>query len=284
VFLSTSIGSDTARVVERNLSTNKERDIAKSDGVDAGEVVIHPTRHVVQAVGFARGKNEWTVVDPSIRADFDAIGKLSDSEFSIAGRDRADRTWLVAFNTDRGPIRYYAWNRADKKGTFLFAHRPKLQGLALGEMKPIVVHSRDGLDLNSYLTLPVGIGNKNLPMVLYVHGGPWARDSWGYEPTVQWLANRGYAVLQVNYRGSTGFGKKFLHAADRQWGKKMHDDLVDAVKWAVGQGIADPKRVAIYGGSYGGYAALAGATFTPDLFRCSVDIVGVANLFTWIKN
>ena len=150
-------------------------------------------------------------------------------------------------------------------------------------MTPISFFARDGLTVHGYLHLPKGKSGKDLPMVLNVHGGPWHRDTWGYEPEGQWLANRGYAVLQVNFRGSTGYGKEFLNAGDKEWGGKMHDDLVDAVQWAIDEGIADPKRVAIYGGSYGGYAALVGATFTPDLFKCAVDIVGPSNLITFIE-
>jgi dipeptidyl aminopeptidase/acylaminoacyl peptidase len=149
-------------------------------------------------------------------------------------------------------------------------------------MRPVVIPTRDGFKMNAYLTLPAGLTPKNLPMVLYPHGGPWARDIWSYNSTAQWLSNRGYAVLQPNFRGSTGYGKKFLHAGDKQWGLKMHDDLIDAVSWAVKQGYADPKRVAIMGGSYGGYATLAGLTFTPDTFACGVDIVGPSNLKTLI--
>jgi dipeptidyl aminopeptidase/acylaminoacyl peptidase len=283
-FLLSSIGGNTARVVDRSLSSAKERELARHDGLDADEVTIHPTRHVVQAVGFARGRHEWTVVDPSVKDDFAAIAKLSDGDFRIVNRDRADQTWLIEFTRDRGPIRYYAWDRVNKKGTFLFVHRSRLEGLELAEMRPVVIKARDGLELQSYLSLPVGVPGKNLPLVLLVHGGPWARDTWRYSSQVQWLANRGYAVLQVNYRGSTGFGKRFEHAADKQWGRAMQDDLVDAVKWAIGEGIADARRVAIVGWSYGGFAALAGATFTPDLFRCSIDGVGVANLITWVKN
>jgi dipeptidyl aminopeptidase/acylaminoacyl peptidase len=281
-FITSSIGNDTARVVERDIATGAEKVIASSAEVDAGNLVIHPIRHVVQAVAFAPGRSRWTVVDLSVKADFEGIEKLSDGDFSVVNRDKSDAHWLVAFTSDHGPIRYFAWDRAAKKGTFLFVHQPKLEGLQLAEMKPVVIKSRDGLSLNSYLTLPAGVAPRNLPLVLFVHGGPWARDTWGYSSSAQWFANRGYAVLQVNYRGSTGYGKKFLNAGNRQWGLKMHDDLIDAVDWAVQQGIADPKKVAIYGGSYGGYAALAGVTFTPETFACAVDIVGPSNLTTLV--
>jgi dipeptidyl aminopeptidase/acylaminoacyl peptidase len=281
-ILTSSIGNDTARVVEKNIATGAEKVLASSPEVDAGAVLIHPRRHVVEAVAFAPGRSSWTVVDPSVKADFEAIAKLSDGDFSLVNRDSADATWLVAFTSDRGPIRYYSWDRGAQKGTFLFVHQPKLEGLQLAEMKPVVITSRDGLKLNSYLTLPAGVPARGLPMVLYVHGGPWARDSWGYNSAAQWFANRGYAVLQVNYRASTGYGKKFLNAGNKQWGLKMHDDLIDAVEWAVREGVADPKKVAIYGGSYGGYAALAGVTFTPDTFACAVDIVGPSNLKTLV--
>jgi dipeptidyl aminopeptidase/acylaminoacyl peptidase len=239
-FLTSSVGNDTARVIQKNIATGAETVIAGSAEVDAGEVLIHPLEHVVQAVAFAPGRSTWTVVDPSVKGDFEAITKLSDGDFHVAGRDAKDATWLVAFTTDHGPIRYYAFDRAAHKGTFLFVHQPKLEGLALAEMKPVVIKSRDGLNLNSYLTLPVGVLPKNLPMVLFVHGGPWGRDTWGYDSSAQWIANRGYACLQVNFRASAGYGKKFLNAGNKQWGLKMHDDLIDAVDWAVNQGYADP--------------------------------------------
>jgi dipeptidyl aminopeptidase/acylaminoacyl peptidase len=282
--LISSIGSDTARVVERNLATNSEKIIAASPDVDAGNVIIRHRTHIVQAVSFAPGRTRWTVVDPSIQADFDAIAKLNDGDFILINRSDDDATWLLAFTSDRGPVRYYSWDRNAKKGTFLFAHQSKLDGLRLAEIKPVVIRSRDGLSLNSYLTLPVGVAPKNLPMVLLVHGGPWGRDFWGYNSVVQWLANRGYAILQVNFRGSTGYGKKLLYAGNKQWGLKMHEDLIDAVDWAVKQGYADPKRIAIMGGSYGGYAALAGATFTPEKFSCAIDIVAPSNLKTLISS
>jgi dipeptidyl aminopeptidase/acylaminoacyl peptidase len=284
VTIISSIGSDTARAVEKNLATGKEKVLASSPEADVSRAMTNPKTHVVEAIGFDAGRLTWTVVDPSIKGDFDAIGKLSEGVFTVPSRDLADATWLVAFNTDRGSPRYYSYDRAAKKGTFLFASQPKLEGLALSEMKPVAIKARDGLTLNGYLTLPSGVPAKGLPMVLYVHGGPWARDFWGYNPTAQWFANRGYSSLQVNYRGSVGYGKKFLSAGDRQWGLKMHDDLIDAVDWAIKQGIADPKKVAIYGGSYGGYAALAGVTFTPEKFACAVDIVGPSNLKTLIAS
>jgi dipeptidyl aminopeptidase/acylaminoacyl peptidase len=284
VYLKTSIGSDTARLVERNLATGAEKVLAVSPEVDAGNVLIHPKSHVVQAVSFAPGRATWKVLDPSVQADFDAIQKLHSGDFTIVNRTSKDDAWLVAFTSDRGPVTWYKWDRTAKKGTILFSAQPKLEGLALAEMKPVVIKSRDGLNLNSYLTLPVGVAPKNLPMVLFVHGGPWGRDTWGYSSYAQWFANRGYAVLQTNYRASTGYGKKFLNAGNRQWGLKMHDDLIDAVDWAIKQGIADPKKVAIMGGSYGGYAALAAVTFTPEKFACSVDIVGPSNLKTLIAS
>jgi dipeptidyl aminopeptidase/acylaminoacyl peptidase len=280
--LISSIGSDTARVIEKSLAGGGEKIVAASSEVDAGSVMVHPRTHVVEAVSFAPGRTTWTIVDPAVKPDFEGIARLHEGDFSVVNRDQRDANWLVAFTSDRGPVSYYSWNRSEKRGTFLFVHQPKLNGLQLAAMQPVVVQSRDGLALNGYLTLPVGVPAKNLPLVLFVHGGPWARDGWGYNPYAQWFANRGYACLQINFRGSTGYGKKFLNAGNKQWGLKMHDDLIDAVDWAIAKGYADPQKVAIMGGSYGGYAALAAVTFTPEKFACSVDIVGPSNLKTLI--
>src|SRR5438105_1257343 len=279
-YIESSIGSDTARVIQKDLATGTEKVIAHSDDVDAGIVMVNPNTRVIEAVSFEPGRREWQIIDPAVKADFEGISKLAEGDFTVGSRDQADKNWLVVFSTDRGPVKYYAWDRDAKKGTFLFTARPKLEGLQLSEMKPVVIKTRDGLNMHAYLTLPAGVPAKNLPMVLFPHGGPWARDVWGYNSFAQWLANRGYAVLMPNFRGSTGYGKKFLNAGDKQWGLKMHDDLIDAANWAVKQGYVDPKRIAIMGGSYGGYATLAGMTFTPDYFACGVDIVGPSNLRT----
>ena len=283
VYLASSIGNDTARFVERDLASGKEHVLAERPDVDVGRVMIDPYTHKPVAASFERGRQEWQPLDPAVKGDFAALKKVVDADFGILGRDRANKTWLVGYTQDRGPVRFYTYDRATKKATFLFTHQPKLEGLKLSEMKAYTVTARDGLKIPVYVTLPAGYAPKNLPTVLNVHGGPWARDAWGFRGDVQWLANRGYAVIQVNFRGSTGYGKKFLHAGDKQWGKAMHTDLLDAVDWMVKQGWSDPKRIAIYGGSYGGYAALAGAAFSPDVFRCAVDIVGPSNIFTLLK-
>jgi dipeptidyl aminopeptidase/acylaminoacyl peptidase len=284
LILSSTLNSNTARVLLKDLKTGTEVVIAENPNVDHGAIVVHPTKHAVQAVDFPAGRQAWYVVDPTVRPDFEAIRNLSGGDFGITNRSRDDKTWLVGFTEDRGPIRYYAWDREAKKGTFLFVHQPKLEGLPLAQMAAVSFPARDGLTLNGYLTLPAGVKAQNLPLVLFVHGGPWARDTWGYNPYAQWLANRGYAVMQVNFRGSTGYGKAFKNAGNKQWGKAMHTDLLDAVDWTVKKGWVDPARVAIMGGSYGGYSALAGVTFTPDVFKCSVDIVGPSNLFTLLAS
>jgi dipeptidyl aminopeptidase/acylaminoacyl peptidase len=284
LLLESTLGSNTGRVVRKEIATGTETVIAENPNVDAGNVMIHPTKHTVQAVDFPAGRQAWTVIDPLVKGDFEGIWKVRDGDFEIVNRDRDDKVWLVAFNEDRGPIRYYAWDREKKNATFLFVARPRLEGLPLAQMRAVSFPARDGLTLNGYLTLPVGVKAQDLPLVLFVHGGPWARDTWGYNSYAQWLSNRGYAVMQVNFRGSTGYGKNFLNAGNKQWGKAMHTDLLDAVNWTAKQGWVDPKKVAIMGGSYGGYSALAGVTFTPDFFKCSVDIVGPSNLFTLLSS
>jgi dipeptidyl aminopeptidase/acylaminoacyl peptidase len=284
LWLETSEGRDTLALVKRDLESGKEEVIASDPHADAGGTIYNPLTHQVEAVAFNRERVHWKALDPKVGEDLEALKKVADGEASVVSRDRDLQTWVVSYNSDHRSTEYYLYDRKDQKATRLFSARPELDKFTLSPMKPVTIRSRDGLDLVCYLTLPAGKEAKNLPMVLDVHGGPWARDSWGFNPEAQWLANRGYAVLEVNYRGSTGFGKKFLHAGDRQWAGKMHDDLLDAVDWAVKEGYADPKKVAIYGGSYGGYAALVGVTFTPDKFACAVDIVGPSNLLTLLRS
>jgi dipeptidyl aminopeptidase/acylaminoacyl peptidase len=284
MFLKDSREANAARLVRLDLHTEEVEILAEDPEFDVSGVLVHPDTREVQAATVTRARTEWIVFDEAVREDFAAIAKLHPGDFAVVSRDRADENWLVTFTVDDGPVSYYAYDRGEKQGTHLFDNRPELKEYTLAPMEPVSFETRDGLKIHGYLTVPPAMGRKHLPMILNVHGGPWARDLWGYDPEAQWLANRGYACLQVNYRGSTGYGKRFLNAGNREWGAKMHDDLVDAVGWAVENGIADPERVAIYGGSYGGYAALVGATFTPDLFRCAVDFVGPSNLITLIRS
>jgi dipeptidyl aminopeptidase/acylaminoacyl peptidase len=275
---------NAARLVKIDLDTGKVVEVLAEDPVyDVSGVVINPDTYEAQAALFLKDRIEWVVLDDNIRKDVELIGELQDGDFFIRSRDHDDRKWVVGFTVDDGPVAYYTWDRSAKDGKFLFYHRPELAEYTLSKMEPVSFTSRDGLIIHGYMTYPPSGSRKDLPMVLLVHGGPWARDTWGYNPEAQWLANRGYVCFQINYRGSTGYGKEFLNAGDKEWGGKMHNDLVDGVHWAEEQGIADSVRVGIFGGSYGGYAALVGATFTPDLFACAVAAVGPSNLVTFIE-
>ncbi|KPK70445.1 peptidase S9 [candidate division WOR_3 bacterium SM23_60] len=275
---------NAGRMVRMEIATGNIKVIAEDSQYDVSDnILIHSDNYEIQAIAFEKARCEWMVLDETIKDDFAAIAKLDRGDFSILGRDNTDNTWLVSFEKDNGPVTYYVYDRKTQNATYLFNQQPGLDKYTLATMEPISFTSRDGLTIHGYITFPPGREKKNLPMVLVVHGGPWARNSWGFDPKAQWLANRGYAVLQVNFRGSTGYGKAFVNAGDKEWGGKAQNDLIDAVNWALERGIADPKRVAIYGESYGGYAALAGATFTPDLFCCAVDVCGPSNLVSFIR-
>jgi dipeptidyl aminopeptidase/acylaminoacyl peptidase len=278
-----SVGADTARLVRFDLASGDVEVLAEDPEADVTGVRLHPDTREPQIVTFLKDRSEYQVLDPSVAPDLAAIRALHPGDPSLVGADNADATWLVGFTNDAGAVPYFSYDRETRSGRFLFEHQPELSRYELAPMEPFSFTSRDGLTIHGYATFPPEAERTGLPMVLNVHGGPWARDAWGYDPEAQWLANRGYLCVQVNFRGSTGYGKAFVNAGDREWGGRMQDDLVDAVAFAVGQGWADPARVAIYGGSYGGYAALAGAAFTPDLFRCAVDIVGPSNLKTLIE-
>lgn len=284
IYVGDSRGFDVTRLKTVDVTTGEETVIVFDEKVDLGQVMFHPTQYHVQAVSFNYDRDRWRVLDESITEDMAVLEAMADGEIFIVSRDRADETWLVAVSSDMHPTHYYTYDRKTKDAQFLFSTRPKLDEYELAPMTFVEIKSRDGLTLPSYLTVPKGVEPKNLPMVLNVHGGPWARNTWGYDAEAQWMANRGWAVLQVNFRGSTGFGKDFVNAGNKEWGRKMQDDLTDAVEWAVAQGYADPAKVAIYGGSYGGYACLAGAAFTPDVYCCGVDIVGPSNIITLIES
>ena len=278
-----SVGADTGRLVRIDLATGAAEVLAQDPDCDVTDVRLHPDTREPQIVTFLKDRSEYLVLDPDVEADLAAIRALHPGDPSFADADDADRTWLIGFTNDTGAVPYYSYDRDTRTGQFLFEHQPELSRYELAPMEPFSFTSRDGLTIHGYATFPPGASREGLPMVLNVHGGPWARDAWGFNPEAQWLANRGYLCVQVNFRGSTGYGKAFVNAGDREWGGRMHDDLVDAVAFATGQGWADPARVAIYGGSYGGYAALVGAAFTPELFCCAVDIVGPSNLKTLIE-
>jgi len=289
LYLLDSAGVNTAALYSVDVTATqlKRTLVASSDRADISNAVIDPLTGHPQAAAWEYAREEWTILDPSIQPDWDYLATVENGDFSITSRDDADDTWTVSYVVDDGPVRYYLYDRAAKKATFLFTNRPALERYTLAKMNPVVIPSRDGLDLVSYLTLPAHIPPQevvDLPMVLLVHGGPWARDSWGYNGLHQWLANRGYAVLSVNFRGSTGFGKDFLNAGNREWAAKMHNDLIDAVNWAIEEGVADPDRIAIMGGSYGGYATLVGLTFTPEVFAAGVDIVGPSHVGTLLAS
>jgi dipeptidyl aminopeptidase/acylaminoacyl peptidase len=280
-----SIGSDTGRLVRLDVKTGEELEVlAENPKADVAGVMLHPDTRQVQTVSFLEDRKQLVVLDSSIGEELEQLRAVAPGDFGFAGRDDADRLWLAAFVADDGPVSYYLWDRDSRQARFLFTHQPALERYRLNHMEPFTVTARDGLELHGYVTRPASGGDGPHPTVLVVHGGPWARDTWGYNAEAQWLSNRGYVCLQVNFRGSTGYGKDFVNAGNKQWGAAMHTDLLDTVTWAIAEGLTDPSRVAIYGGSYGGYAALAGAAFSPETFTCAVDIVGPSNLITLIRS
>jgi dipeptidyl aminopeptidase/acylaminoacyl peptidase len=287
LYLADSRGRDTAALVAVDLATGSATVLAEDPRADVGDVLWHPLTRRPQAADLGAERSAWRVLDPDVAADLKLLEDETRGDLAVVSRTLDDALWVATDTVDDGPTRFLLVDRAANAPRPLFVDRPALEGLPLAAMRPVTVAARDGLPLVGYLTRPVagaGAGGDGPdPLVLLVHGGPYGRDHWGYHPLHQWLANRGYAVLSVNFRGSTGFGKAFVNAGDREWGAKMQDDLHDAVAWAVGQGVADPERVAIMGGSYGGYATLAGLTFTPEAFACGVDIVGPSNLVTMVE-
>jgi acylaminoacyl-peptidase len=289
VLLMSSVGRETAAFCWRDWATDRETVIAQHPKADCWQVVLHPTTYEVDAVAARAGLQEWIHVAPGIAADFKLLQeRLAGFEFNVDSQTDDNRRWIVAAHKAEQPATYFLLDRDRQSLTELFRARPALAPYRLAPMHTVQAKSRDGLDLVSYLTLPASIEAERppepLPMVLVVHGGPWSRDIYGYRGDHQWLADRGYAVLSVNYRGSTGFGKAFVAASEKQHAAKMHDDLIDMVEWAIGQGIARRDKVAIFGASYGGLASFVGATFTPEVFCCSVPVVGITNLQTLLES
>jgi dipeptidyl aminopeptidase/acylaminoacyl peptidase len=285
-----SRGRDTAALIGQDVATGKQTIVAQDPRADIDGTLADPKTGVVQAWSVNYLRNDWIASDPVIAKDLAWLKSQLKGDIQVTSRTDADDLWTVAVDPVTAPSAAYLYDRKAHTLKQLYVTRPELVGAPLVQMYPETIPARDGLTLVSYLTLPAGSDpdgdgkpNHPVPMVLFVHGGPWGRDNYGYNSWHQWLANRGYAVLSVNYRGSTGLGKSFTTAGNLQWGRKMHDDLLDAVAWAVKQGVTTADKVAIAGGSYGGYATLAGVAFTPDTFRCGVDIVGPSNLFTLLQ-
>jgi dipeptidyl aminopeptidase/acylaminoacyl peptidase len=280
-------GNDTARLVKVDLETGDEQVVTEHPERDLNLLGtrFHPTTFEPQLAAFATDRFEYEVLDESLTDDLKALRSELTGDVHVASRDRADTRWLIAEVRDDGPVRYLLWDRAERQLTFLFESQPALSDYVLANVEPFSFTARDGLTVHGLVTFPPGVERRDLPVVVTVHGGPWgARDVWGFNPEGQWLANRGYVCLQVNYRGSGGYGKAFLNASAREWAGRMHDDLIDGLEHAIAEGWVDRDRAAIYGGSYGGYAALVGAAFTPDVFRCAVDYVGPSNLLTLLRS
>jgi dipeptidyl aminopeptidase/acylaminoacyl peptidase len=285
LYATSNIGRDKAAVVTIDPSNGKELEqLYENPDVDVDALAYSKKRKVVTFAAFDTWKTERKFFDKQSEAMYKTLAeKLPGYEVEVVANDKAEDKFIVMASNDRSPGSRNLFDAKTGTLTKLVEVAPWLKESELAPMKPIDYKSRDGLTIHAYLTLPLGREAKNLPVVINPHGGPWFRDTWGFNPEVQFLANRGYAVLQMNFRGSTGYGRKFWEASFKQWGQAMQDDITDGVQWLIKQGIADPKRVAIYGGSYGGYATLAGVAFTPDLYAAAVDYVGVANMFTFMK-
>jgi dipeptidyl aminopeptidase/acylaminoacyl peptidase len=287
VWFASVVGTDTARLVKVDLETGRETVVHQHPERDLiwYQCKLHPETYEPQMLAYATDRFEYAVLDATLEPDIHALHAQLRGDIHVSSRDDADTVWLVAEVNDDGPVRYHRWDRTTKTLAFEFESQPALSQYTLANVDPFSFTTRDGLTVHGFVTWPPGVERTQLPAVLHVHGGPWgARDEWGYVADCQWLANRGYAAVQINYRGSGGYGKAFLNASVREWAGRMHDDLIDGLEHCIARGWIDRDRMAIFGGSYGGYAALVGATFTPDVFRCAVDIVGPSNLVTLLKS
>lgn len=284
-YFESARGTDKTRLLKLDLETGKEGEvIAEDEEVDFGSPIFSEKDRKLLGVSYNKERAEYVPMDPEFKKFLDDLKKIEDGDVIIADSDDAEEKFVVAFTSPTKPLVCYLYDKTTGEAHFLYNGRPKLKSEDLADMLPVSFKSRDGLTLHGYLTLPKGRAAKDLPLIVNVHGGPWVRDSYGYDGEVQFWANRGYATLQINYRGSTGYGKTFFEAGNKEWGAKMLDDLVDGANWAVAQGIADPDKLIIYGGSYGGYATLSALTFAPEVFQAGVNIVGPSNLFTLMES
>jgi dipeptidyl aminopeptidase/acylaminoacyl peptidase len=280
LWVATSLDANAARLLEVDIETGAQSVIAADPQFDISGIELQPKTDKLQAARFVKQRVSYEFLDPSLKEDFEVLQKAQPGDIVGLSRTLDDTKWVVTYSRDDAPVRWFIYDRPAKQASLLFSARPDLEKYQLSNMQPIEYTARDGMTIYGYLTVPAGVKAERLPMVLMVHGGPWHRDMWGYDPWAQWLSNRGYVVLQPNFRGSTGYGKQYINAGDREWAGAMHTDLLDAKQWAVQRGIADPNKVCIMGGSYGGYAALAALAFSPETFCCGVDIVGPSNLNT----
>ncbi len=285
VYAISNLNRDKTALVKFDLQKAKESEVIyKHPEVDVSNAMYSKKRKVLTGASYITDRRRYVFFDEQRRQLQTELEKrLPNYQVAVVDFNKNEDKCLVRTYSDKTRGSYYLYDLTSKQLTKLADISPWLKEEYMADMQPITFKARDGLTIHGYLTLPKGVEPKNLPVVVNPHGGPWARDVWGFNPEVQFLANRGYAVLQINFRGSTGYGRHFWEISFKQWGKTMQDDITDGVKWLIKQGIADPKRIAIYGGSYGGYATLAGLTFTPDLYACGVDYVGVSNLFTFMN-
>ena len=285
-YILDAINSPTYRISILNVKTGERKEVISDTEYDCMPwwALFHPYTDELLAICVYKEKANWVAISEKVKEDIEFLNNELKGDYGIISQNTDNNIWIIEFDKDDSPTEFYLYQRDSKKLEFLFSTKPELKKYTFSNKMPVFIRTRDGYRMLCYLTFPHGLARKNLPTVLKVHGGPWGRDFWGFDPVAQWLANRGYLCLQVNFRSSVGFGKQFLNAGDKEWGGKMHDDLVDAVKWCIENGYADPERIAIMGASYGGYAALCGATFTPDLFKCAISVCGPSNLITFLKS
>ncbi len=285
LYVSTNLGRDTTAIVRYNPKTRQEEELLYAHPeYDVYNLHYSHKRKVLTGITYTSWKRQIVFLDGEVERIYNRLFELlPNTEVVLTSHDRDEQLFVVRTYSDRSLGAYYLYNATTDELTELAQVAPALHEADMAAMQPITYTSRDGLTIHGYLTLPQGKDPKNLPVVVNPHGGPWHRDGWGFNPEVQLLANRGYAVFQMNFRGSTGYGRAFWEKSFKQWGRTMQNDITDGVQWLIGQGIADPSRIAIYGGSYGGYATLAGVTYTPDLYRCAIDYVGVSNLFSFLQ-